>query len=182
MVGEGNGFELGGESMPGNHILRNSISFNNYAKGVTSNSGPDVQVYNTVSFNNGGTNLSLYTSYKETNYKLDHFVSYNGGKVDDIKLTGQSSLASETNYLDGKNINGESVPSSWFENVDMKNYPTINEKGGFDFNGGILIIIVLVFLLLCTDFLDDIFDDDNIWIWVILIILLLFNFDDGCCC
>lgn len=135
VVGEGNGFKLGGESMPGNHILRNSISFNNYAKGVTSNSGPDVQVYNTVSFNNGGTNLSLYTSYKETNYKLDHFVSYNGGKVDDIKLTGQSSLASETNYLDGKNINGESVPSSWFENVDMKNYPTINEKGGFDFNG-----------------------------------------------
>ena len=53
---------------------------------------------------------------------------------------------------------------------------------GFDFNGGILIIIVLVFLLLCTDFLDDIFDVDNIWIWVILIILLLFNFDDGCCC
>ena len=41
---------------------------------------------------------------------------------------------------------------------------------GFDFNGGILIIIVLVFLLLCTDFLDDIFDDDNIWILVILII------------
>ncbi len=41
---------------------------------------------------------------------------------------------------------------------------------GFEFNGGILIIIVLVFLLLCTDFLDDIFDDDSIWIWVILII------------
>lgn len=53
---------------------------------------------------------------------------------------------------------------------------------GFEFNCGILIIIVLVFLLLCTDFLDDIFDDDSIWIWVILIILLLFNFDDGCCC
>lgn len=135
VVGEGNGFKLGGESMPGDHILRNSISFNNYAKGVTSNSGPDVQVYNTVSFNNGGTNLSLYTSYKETNYKLDHFVSYNGGKVDDIKLSGQTSLASTTNYLDGKNINGETVPSSWFENVDMKNYPTINENGGFDFNG-----------------------------------------------
>lgn len=37
---------------------------------------------------------------------------------------------------------------------------------GFEFNGGILIIIVLVFLLLCTDFLDDIFDDDSIWIWL----------------
>ncbi len=135
VVGEGNGFKLGGESMPGDHILRNSISFNNYAKGVTSNSGPDVQVYNTVSFNNGGTNLSLYTSYKETNYKLDHFVSYNGGEVDDIKLSGQSSLASETNYLDGYNIKGEAVPANWFADVDMAFYPTINENGGFDFNG-----------------------------------------------
>ena len=53
---------------------------------------------------------------------------------------------------------------------------------GFNFNGGILIAIVLVFLLLCTDILDDFFDDDSIWIWIILIILLLFNFDDGCCC
>ncbi|MGM9536471.1 MAG: hypothetical protein ACI3VR_14495 [Intestinibacter sp.] len=53
---------------------------------------------------------------------------------------------------------------------------------GINFNGGILIAIVLVFLLLCTDILDEFFDDDSIWIWIILIILLLFNFDDGCCC
>ena len=50
------------------------------------------------------------------------------------------------------------------------------------FNGGLLIVIGVVFLLLCTVLLDDIFCDDNIWIWIILIILLLFNFDDGCCC
>lgn len=60
--------------------------------------------------------------------------------------------------------------------------------GGDDcgFNGGLLIIIAIVFLLLATDIFDDIFDnifdDDNCWIWIILIILLLFNFDDGCCC
>ena len=52
---------------------------------------------------------------------------------------------------------------------------------GFGFNGGILIIIAIVFLLLATNIFDDLFDDDSIWIWVILIILLLFNFDDGCC-
>lgn len=61
VVGEGNRFKLGGESMPSDPSLRNSISFNNYAKGVTSNSRPDVQVYNKLSFNNGGQNLSLYT-------------------------------------------------------------------------------------------------------------------------
>lgn len=55
--------------------------------------------------------------------------------------------------------------------------------GGSDglFGAGTLIIIVLVFLLLGTDILDNFLDDDSIWIWIILIILLLFNFDDGCC-
>ena len=50
------------------------------------------------------------------------------------------------------------------------------------FGNKMLIIIVIVFLLLCTDILEDLLCDDNIWIWVILIVLLLFNFDDGCCC
>ena len=55
--------------------------------------------------------------------------------------------------------------------------------GGCDFglNGGMLIVIAIVFLLLATNIFDDLFDDDSIWIWIILIILLLFNFDDGCC-
>lgn len=57
---------------------------------------------------------------------------------------------------------------------------------GCGFNGGILIVIAIVFLLLATNIFDDIFEDlfdnDSIWIWIILIILLLFNFDDGFCC
>ncbi|MCI9062811.1 MULTISPECIES: hypothetical protein [Romboutsia] len=54
--------------------------------------------------------------------------------------------------------------------------------GGKDgiFGNGLLIIIVLVFLLICTDILDNFFEDDSMWIWIILIILLLFNFDDSC--
>lgn len=55
--------------------------------------------------------------------------------------------------------------------------------GGEDglFGGGLLIIIVLVFLILGTDILDNFLEDESIWIWIILIILLLFNFDDSCC-
>lgn len=55
--------------------------------------------------------------------------------------------------------------------------------GGDDcgLDGGLLIIIAIVFLVLATDIFDDMFNDDGIWIWIILIILLLFNFDDGCC-
>ena len=54
--------------------------------------------------------------------------------------------------------------------------------GGKDgiFGNGLLIVIVLVFLLVCTDILDNFLEDDSMWIWIILIILLIFNFDDGC--
>ena len=42
--------------------------------------------------------------------------------------------------------------------------------GGDDcgFNGGLLIVIAIVFLLLATNIFDDLFDDDSIWIWIIL--------------
>lgn len=134
--GEGNGFKLGGESMPGKHILRNSISFNNYGKGVTSNSGPDCEVYNTISFNNKGANLALYTSAKETNYVVNGFISYNGGAADDIRLKGQTTLEGVTNYFNGVNSAGESIPDSWFANVTRSfDYPVINARGSFDFNG-----------------------------------------------
>ena len=43
--------------------------------------------------------------------------------------------------------------------------------GGNDgiFGNRLLIIVVLVFLVLCTDILDNFFEDDSMWIWVILI-------------
>ncbi len=55
--------------------------------------------------------------------------------------------------------------------------------GGNDglFSNGMLIVIVLVFLVLCTDILDNFLENDSAWIWIILVILLLFNFDDSCC-
>ncbi|MGL6107680.1 hypothetical protein [Romboutsia sp.] len=54
--------------------------------------------------------------------------------------------------------------------------------GGEDglFGNGMLIIIVLVLLFMCTDILDIFLEDDNMWIWIILVILLVFNFDDTC--
>ena len=48
------------------------------------------------------------------------------------------------------------------------------------FGNGLLVVIVLVFLVICTDILDNFFEDDGMWIWIILIILLLFNFDENC--
>ena len=42
--GNGNGFKMGGSSITGYHKLINSLAFNNKAKGIDSNSCPDIQV------------------------------------------------------------------------------------------------------------------------------------------
>ena len=42
--GEGNGFKLGGGQMKGAHVLKNSISFDNHAKGITSNAALTVRL------------------------------------------------------------------------------------------------------------------------------------------
>ncbi len=48
-----NGFKLGGEGLTGKHVLRNSVSWNNGGSGIMSNNGPDCQVYNCISVDNG---------------------------------------------------------------------------------------------------------------------------------
>ena len=63
-------------------------------------------------------------------------------------------------------------------NVMAKLEDTISRFfGGNDgiFGNRLLIIVVLVFLVLCTDILDNFFEDDSMWIWVILI----WRKDDG---
>ncbi|MGX8688180.1 MAG: right-handed parallel beta-helix repeat-containing protein, partial [bacterium] len=126
--GEGNGFKLGGENMYGAHRLINSVSFNNYAKGITSNSGPDCQVIRCTAYNNslkgGSYNLSLYT--KQSNDKawvVDGVISVatNGTTAAELGNSNgvQYSLRSSTNYLfDGKkseNNKGEEATEDWFE-------------------------------------------------------------------
>ena len=49
-AGNGNGFKMGGDSMSGYHKLINSYAFNNKAKGIDSNSCPDIQVSSSISY------------------------------------------------------------------------------------------------------------------------------------
>ena len=95
--GNGNGFKMGGSSMAGNHKLINSVAWNNKAKGIDSNSGPDIQVYNSMSFNNGSNNVALYTNdTANTNYIVDGVISYrtqNTGTSENIKPKGTQDTA-----------------------------------------------------------------------------------------
>ena len=60
--GNGNGFKMGGDSLSGKHVLENSYAFFNLAKGIDSNSCPDIIVKNSVSYNNGSYNVAFYTN------------------------------------------------------------------------------------------------------------------------
>ncbi len=61
-TGNGNGFKLGGSSLSGKHKLINSYAFYNLAKGIDSNSCPDVIVEDCTSYNNGSYNVAFYTN------------------------------------------------------------------------------------------------------------------------
>lgn len=95
--GNGNGFKMGGDGLragsdqdegygseAGNeipnigHKLYNSLAFGNKLKGIDSNSAPNIKAYNSISFNNDGSNIGLST-YKDyvlhTDYELRNVIS-----------------------------------------------------------------------------------------------------------
>ena len=146
--GEGNGFKLGGENMYGGHTLINSVSFNNYAKGVTSNSCPDNEIYNVTVFNNSlsgsAYNVSLYTkTSNQKAWKADGVLSIatNGTTLKELGASNGViySLRSATNYFfDGTssfNTLGEEATVDWFENTDVSVAPTRNEDGTINMHG-----------------------------------------------
>ena len=95
-AGNGNGFKMGGDSMPGSHVLENSIAFANKAKGIDSNSCPDIKVKTCTSINNQGANVAFYTnSAKNTDFEATGVISFRTAKEDvaeNIKPVGSQDL------------------------------------------------------------------------------------------
>lgn len=149
ITGEGNGFKLGGESLPGRHQLINCIAFGNGAKGITSNSGPDVIIKNCISVDNNifaryqdcnNESISLYAKRpnQATNFEMDGTISFytnaTNNKEDKYALTEQASLFSDTNYTwDGSksvNASGQTVSADWFVSTDITNVNITRGKSG----------------------------------------------------
>ncbi len=111
--GNGNGFKMGGDSLSGKHILENSIAFYNKAKGIDSNSCPDIIVRNCISYNNGSYNVAFYTNNAgNTDFEATGIVSFRDGnmpsyleaytKADNLKPKGsqdESKYINPTNYF-----------------------------------------------------------------------------------
>ncbi len=144
-AGNGNGFKMGGDSMSGYHVIKNSIAFANKAKGLDSNSCPDIQLYNCTSFDNESYNVALYTNTAvNTDYYADGILSIKSkdGEKEQIKPVGSQNLAkiysANNYYFDGsksENSKGEKAELSWFKSTDTA--AAINGGITRDANGSI---------------------------------------------
>lgn len=149
-AGNGNGFKMGGDSMPGAHVLKNAVAFANKAKGIDSNSCPDIKVYSSTTFDNESYNVAFYTNTAvNTAFAADGILSYKvSNKVaEQFKLLGTQNAADVkgvTNYyFDGSktvNNNGKEATASWFKSLDTASALkdggiTRNADGTINMNG-----------------------------------------------
>lgn len=149
-AGNGNGFKMGGDSMPGAHVLKNSVAFANKAQGIDSNSCPDIKVYSSTTFDNESYNVAFYTNTAvNTAFAADGILSYKvSNKVaEQFKLLGTQNAADvkgATNYyFDGSksvNNNGKEATASWFKSLDTASALkdggiTRNADGTINMNG-----------------------------------------------
>lgn len=133
-AGNGNGFKMGGSSISGRHILRNSVSFGNKAKGIDSNSCPDIQAYASTSYNNESYNVALYTNdAKNTAFIAQGILSFKDSAnaaeeliAEQFKPKGTQETSAYENaanyYWRGENAtNSEGIAAAadWFRNLDM---------------------------------------------------------------
>ena len=160
-TGNGNGFKLGGSSITGKHQLINSYAFYNLAKGIDSNSCPDVIVKDCISYNNGSYNVAFYTnagantdfkasgiiSYKDADL-INHILGLDPTKLNDYVAKGEQLKGKgtqvEADYINAstyywygtecKNAAGETLTAEIFKSLVFTGI-TRNADGTINMNG-----------------------------------------------
>lgn len=145
--GEGNGFKLGGGYLKGGHKLINCVSFGNHAKGITSNSCPDISITRCTAYNNGNADSysiglnTMDSMLKE--WKVSGLISMS--KAD---LTAKADLIpfsqhGDDNYIyngsESYNNLGQKATDEWFESVDTTIRPSRNVDGTIDMHNLLVI-------------------------------------------
>ena len=153
-TGNGNGFKLGGSSLSGKHQLINSYAFYNLAKGIDSNSCPDVIVTDCISYNNGSYNVAFYTNAgANTDFKANGIISFkdedltnhvpSGDPTRGEQLKGKGTqvdadyINATTYYWYGtecKNTAGEVLTAAIFKSLTFTEI-TRNADGTINMNG-----------------------------------------------
>ena len=145
--GEGNGFKLGGGYLKGGHKLINCVSFGNHAKGITSNSCPDISITRCTAYNNGNADSysvglnTMDSMLKE--WKVSGLISMS--KAD---LTAKADLIpfsqhGDDNYIyngsESYNNLGQKATDEWFESLDTTIRPSRNADGTIDMHNLLVI-------------------------------------------
>ena len=144
-AGNGNGFKMGGSSITGYHTLINSVAFGNKAKGIDSNSCPDIQVKQSTSFNNESYNVAFYTNAgSKTDFGATGILSYrtkNLTQQEQLKLLQEETTIRTTmNYFwnetkqESTNSEGNVAKDSWFVSTTDPQV-TRNADGTINMNG-----------------------------------------------
>jgi len=136
--GDGNGFKLGGDGIAVPHVLRNSVSFDNGAAGITSNSDPSVILEGNTSFGNRGVNITLYGKGNGSRlFQARGNLSFGGASPDVYREMPE--LASATNYFwngaQSLNSEGRAATVDWFVHTDVKVVPSRRTDGSMDLRG-----------------------------------------------
>lgn len=107
-AGNGNGFKLGGDGMPGGHVVENCLSFGNKSAGFTSNSCPDITLKNCTSVDNGGYNIRLFTkNQQKTAFVVENSLSVRTDISEDQE--GENSVRAQDCYLSTAFTEGYSI-------------------------------------------------------------------------
>lgn len=150
-TGNGNGFKMGGSSIAGAHVLINSLAFENLAKGIDSNSGPDINVRSSTSINNQSYNVALYTTNpQDTNFTAEGVLSFRTDylsmqeqlRPDGAQGTDSSQIWNATNFYwdvanqQSLNNEGAAIDDAVYESTDTKNVNiTRYDNGSINVNG-----------------------------------------------
>lgn len=120
--GDGNGFKLGGEGIPVKHTLVNSLSFDNLASGITSNSNPSMIVENSIAADNHTNYVLDYYTNAVLNFKLDNDLSFQKNKAANKDVVDNSVRNSSNYFYDGSisvNNSKKQLDESIFKSTDM---------------------------------------------------------------
>lgn len=101
---DGNGFKLGGEKISVDHIVTNSIAFQNKKHGFTYNSNPgSISMKNNTSWANGQSNFA----FDKGTHIFTNNLSFNGGSSD--KTSGTDTDSSNVWWKNKKSTNAKGL-------------------------------------------------------------------------
>lgn len=121
---DGNGFKLGGEKIEVNHIVENSIAFQNKKHGFTYNSNPgSIQMKNNTSWSNGQSNYA----FDKGTHIFTNNLSFQGGASD--KTSGTDVSSTNVWWKNKKSENAKGLLASAEDFVSLTPSLTWNSDG-----------------------------------------------------